>query len=61
MTRAAISNAIDDLREHLRAAELHTPGGVLLEPERAECVHGVARRHGLSAERLREYIDTVGG
>lgn len=60
MTRAAISNAVDDLHESLRAAALHTPGGVLLEHDRAEYVHGVARRHGLSAERLREYIDTVG-
>lgn len=60
MTRSTISNAIDELHERLRAASLHTPGGVLLEPERAAIIHSVARHHGLSVGRLREYINTDG-
>lgn len=60
MTRSAISNACDDLHECLRAAIQHAPGGVLRETERAEYVHSAARCHRLSAERLREYINTDG-
>lgn len=60
MTRSAISNACDELHERLRAAALHTPGGVLLETERASIINSVARHHGLSIERLREFIGTVG-
>lgn len=60
MTRSAISNACDELHERLRAAALHTPGGVLLEPERATIIHSVARPHGESHERLREFIGTEG-
>lgn len=60
MTRAAISNACDELHERLRAAALHTPGGVLLETERAAIINSVARHHGLSHEHLREFIGTVG-
>lgn len=60
MTRAVISNACDELHERLRAAALHTPGGVLLETERAAIIHSVARHHGLSVERLREFIGTDG-
>lgn len=60
MTRSAISNALDELHERLRTAELHTPGGVLIEPERAAIIHSVARHHGLSVERLREFIGTEG-
>lgn len=56
MTRSAISNAVDELHERLCAAALHTPGGVLLEPERAAIIHSVARYHGLSHGRLREFI-----
>lgn len=50
--RAAISNAIDELHERLRAAALHTPGGVLFDPERSAIIHSVARHHGVSVERL---------
>lgn len=60
MTRAAISNALDELHERLRAAVQHTPGGVLLETEHAAIIHSVAQHHGLSVERLREYIGTEG-
>lgn len=60
MTSSTISNAIDELHERLRAAALHTPGGVLLETERASIINSVARHHGLSAERLREFIGTEG-
>lgn len=51
-------NAYDDLHERLRAAALHTSGGVLLEPERPSIIHSVVRHHGLSHERMREFIDT---
>lgn len=57
MTRAAISNALDELHERMRAAALHTPGGVLLEPERAAIIHSVARHYGVSVERLRVEAD----
>lgn len=56
MTSSTISNACDELHERLSAAALHTTGGVLLEPERAAIIHSVARHHGLSHERLREFI-----
>lgn len=59
-SRSAISNACDELHERLRAAALHTPGGVLLETERAAIIHSVARHHGMSHERLREFIGTEG-
>lgn len=60
MTSSTISNALDELHERLRAAALHTTGGVLLEPERAAIIHSVARHHDMSHERLCECIDTVG-
>lgn len=60
MTSSAISNACDELHERLRAAALHTPGGVLLETERASIINSVARHHGMSVERLREFINTEG-
>lgn len=44
MTGSTISNACDELHERLRAA----------------IIHSVARHHGLSHERLREYIGTEG-
>lgn len=60
MTRSAISNALDELHERLSAAALHTPGGVLLDTERAAIIHSVARHYGVSVWRLREFIGTDG-
>lgn len=57
---SSIANAIDEARERLSAAQLHTPGGVLTKDERDAILRSTARAHGLPGEHLYHLLAAKG-
>lgn len=58
---SSIANAIDEARERLSAAQLHTPGGVLTNDEHDAILRSTARAHGLQQEQLVHLQRLIGG
>lgn len=58
---SSIANAIDEARERLSAAKLHTPGGVLTKDERDAILRSTARAHGLQPDHLVHLQRLLGG
>ena len=56
-TRALIAPAITGLRNRIREAERHTPGGKLTAEERAIHLRNEAKHHGMTPDDLARWAE----